>query len=264
MKRCVIILALLTLALPTMAPADTLTLSGTLTGLPKENIFYDFTITSIFLNQFGGEVEDGISGSYLITSKSGALLASQILTGSENEFIFQAVNDSIVLQEFAVFKPNTDPYVLTQLIAKYDFLATGLNQVQIVFIRGNDPQVIRAVGTPEPGTWTLLLTALVAGLLGWRWLKPRATKPAPPILMTDWGPVTEWARKQAALNIKADSDTRTRVMQIIRAELEARRAGLVGEAMSVGIGADTQVAAWHVSDADVEAEMKRRYPEAYE
>jgi hypothetical protein len=34
--------------------------------------------------------------------------------------------------------------------------------------------------------------------------------PAPPVIMTEWGPVTEGARKQAARNMAADPELRAR------------------------------------------------------
>jgi len=47
-----------------------------------------------------------------------------------------------------------------------------------------------------------------------QWLQEKFPKifPKPaPVIMTEYGPVTEWARYQAAMNMKADAERRTRV-----------------------------------------------------
>ena len=63
-------------------------------------------------------------------------------------------------------------------------------------------------------------------------------KSGAPILMTEWGPVNEAARKQAALNMKADPEVRRRVETFLAKELGSLAKGL--------------------------AEARRRYPEGYE
>lgn len=45
------------------------------------------------------------------------------------------------------------------------------------------------------------------------WLKPERKRK--PMIMTQWGPVTESARLQAALNIKADPSVRERVLELL-------------------------------------------------
>ena len=60
----------------------------------------------------------------------------------------------------------------------------------------------------------------------------------PPVVMTQWGPVSEWARKQAALNMKADPQLRQRVIDVVQKELRC-------------------------SDKEALAETMRRYPEAF-
>ena len=62
---------------------------------------------------------------------------------------------------------------------------------------------------------------------------------APPIIMTPWGPVTEWARLQAAMNIRSDPAAFDRVLNIIVKEC--------GGSEERGL-----------------QEMRRRYPEAFD
>jgi hypothetical protein len=63
-------------------------------------------------------------------------------------------------------------------------------------------------------------------------------KPKPRIIiLTPWGPVTEGARRQAALNMRADPELRKRVEEHLVKEM-----GSVAEGL---------------------AEAQRRYPEAY-
>lgn len=59
-----------------------------------------------------------------------------------------------------------------------------------------------------------------------------------PVIMTEFGPVTESARLQAALNMKNDPEVRKRVLGVLTKQLG--------------------------SIAKAEIEMRRRYPEAYE
>lgn len=61
---------------------------------------------------------------------------------------------------------------------------------------------------------------------------------APPVIMTQWGPVTEAARKRAALNMKADPVKRRAVEELLCKQLGSVARGL--------------------------AEAKRRFPEVYE
>jgi hypothetical protein len=94
------------------------------------------------------------------------------------------------------------------------------------------------VATPEPDTLILVAVALVLGLAcGWLWLR-RVPKPSAPVIMTDYGAVTEWARKQAAENMRANPDAKTSVERL-----------LIDKYGSVDVG--MQVA-------------RERYPEAYE
>jgi hypothetical protein len=61
----------------------------------------------------------------------------------------------------------------------------------------------------------------------------------PPLIMTQWGPVTETARLQAALNMRADEELRHMVEEmVIRDHRRGIAAGLI--------------------------ECRRRYPEAYQ
>lgn len=62
-------------------------------------------------------------------------------------------------------------------------------------------------------------------------------KKKPPVIMTQFGPVTEYARKQAALNMRDDPECKARVEKILVAEL----------------GVETGM-----------LEARRRYPEAYQ
>lgn len=61
---------------------------------------------------------------------------------------------------------------------------------------------------------------------------------APPVIMTQWGPVTEAARKRAALNMKADPNLKRRVEELLCKQMGSVAAGLI--------------------------ESRRRYPEVYE
>jgi hypothetical protein len=58
----------------------------------------------------------------------------------------------------------------------------------------------------------------------WSDLKKRWGRKAPPlpIIMTQWGPTTEGARKQAALNLRDDPEKRAKVEEMVGVE-EARR-----------------------------------------
>jgi len=60
----------------------------------------------------------------------------------------------------------------------------------------------------------------------------------PKITMTEWGPVSEPARLQAALNIKADPEIGKRVLELLTKKL--------GDVVKA------------------DAEMRLRYPEAFE
>lgn len=61
----------------------------------------------------------------------------------------------------------------------------------------------------------------------------------PPVLSTPWGPVTEAARKQAALNLRDDPEKFKQVWKLIEQQ--------------TGLG-----------PLDALKEMKRRYPESFE
>ena len=63
----------------------------------------------------------------------------------------------------------------------------------------------------------------------------RAAKP--PVINTPFGPVTEWARQQAAENMRQDSIVRSAVEAMLIRECGSEEAGM--------------------------AEARRRYPEAY-
>lgn len=59
----------------------------------------------------------------------------------------------------------------------------------------------------------------------WGWLtrmRQRLVRPTPPEIMTEWGPVTEAARRQAAENIRSDAKLRARIVDML-GEAEARR-----------------------------------------
>lgn len=62
-------------------------------------------------------------------------------------------------------------------------------------------------------------------------------KPKPPVIQTPWGPVTESARLQAALNMRDNPEVKERVERLLARECGGLAAGL--------------------------AEARRRYPEAY-
>jgi hypothetical protein len=74
------------------------------------------------------------------------------------------------------------------------------------------------------------------------WLKEKFPsvfgKPAPPIIMTEWGPVTESARLQAAINMRVDENIKARVETMLIQQYSG----------------DVQAGM---------AEARRRYPEAY-
>jgi hypothetical protein len=61
---------------------------------------------------------------------------------------------------------------------------------------------------------------------------------APPVIMTQWGPTTESARKQAAINMKLDPDKKRAVEALLAKEMGGVAQGLM--------------------------EARRRFPEAYE
>lgn len=60
----------------------------------------------------------------------------------------------------------------------------------------------------------------------------------PPVILTQWGPVTESARRQAAINMRLSPDLRERVERVVIREM----------------GGD---------EAKGMAECRRRYPECY-
>jgi len=62
--------------------------------------------------------------------------------------------------------------------------------------------------------------------------------PPPPVIMTEWGPVTESARLQCAANMRADDGVKARVEAMLVKQCGSEDAGI--------------------------AEARRRYPEAYE
>ena len=62
--------------------------------------------------------------------------------------------------------------------------------------------------------------------------------PAPPVIMTEWGPVSEPARLHAAINMRAEPDIKARVEALL-----VKHEGSVEKGL---------------------AEARRRYPEAYE
>jgi hypothetical protein len=71
------------------------------------------------------------------------------------------------------------------------------------------------VSTPEPDTLILIAVALIIGLAcGWLWLR-RVPKPSAPIIATEYGPTTEWARLQAAENMRANPETKAAVEQLL-------------------------------------------------
>ena len=150
---------------PAAVRADTIPLTGTLTGLPGETVTYDLTVTSTFVPLFGGEVDDRVSGSALIFDKQGVLLATQTFSFG-NLFEFQAFNDQIVLAEFGVFTNTANPWDIPQLVAKYDFVATGLDKISLEFTSaGSQPKTIAAFSTPEPPVWLLLIGGVGLGML---------------------------------------------------------------------------------------------------
>ena len=55
----------------------------------------------------------------------------------------------------------------------------------------------------------------------WQEFKKRFGK-KPPVITTQWGPVTERARKQAAMNLKDDPVKREKIIEMV-GEVEARR-----------------------------------------
>jgi hypothetical protein len=71
--------------------------------------------------------------------------------------------------------------------------------------------------------------------MNWRFWRKK-----PPVVQTQWGPVTEKYRKQAALNMAADHDLRQRVVDLLQKQMKD----------------GTPEAAL--------AEAKRRYPEAWQ
>ena len=56
----------------------------------------------------------------------------------------------------------------------------------------------------------------------WQQFKSRFGK-RPPVIMTEWGAVTEGARKQAAMNLKEDIVKRVRVIEMIGLDEAKRR-----------------------------------------
>jgi len=161
-----LLLVLFICAVPAAARADSIPLSGILTRLPGETVTYDLTVTSTFVPLFGGEVDDRVSGSALIFDKQDVLLATQTFDFS-NLFVFQAFNDQIVLAEFGVFTNTANPWDIPQLVTKYDFVATGLNQISLEFTSaGSQPETIAAYSTPQPPVWLLLIGGVGPGLLG--------------------------------------------------------------------------------------------------
>jgi hypothetical protein len=77
---------------------------------------------------------------------------------------------------------------------------------------------------------------------------------------TAFGPVTEYARKQAAENIKEDAALRAKVMEIILREVSKPKPEeeLIGHPPT-----EEEIKAWEENNKVLaEAEFARRYPEA--
>lgn len=68
------------------------------------------------------------------------------------------------------------------------------------------------------------------------WLRS-LRRPKSPLISTDWGPVTESARLQAAINMRDDPELKEKVVALLSKRLGSPKLGL--------------------------AEAKRRYPEAW-
>jgi len=98
-----------------------------------------------------------------------------------------------------------------------------------------------AVATVEPSTLIYLLVGLAGLAIGyyvvcWAFRRLRESE-APPVISTDYGPTTEWARKQAALQMRFDPDVKRIVEDALTERLGSTEAGI--------------------------AESMRRYPECY-
>jgi hypothetical protein len=138
--------------------ADTITVSGQLTGIPGQTVIYNFTVTSIFINLFGGFIQDRFSGTITSTDANGAIIGSMILDPS-NTFDFQP-QETITFFECGIFTNIGDPYSIQIMQIGYSFLAGG-NGVQII---GTN------VGTnvAEPAVFSLLLVGLMCLAVGIR------------------------------------------------------------------------------------------------
>jgi hypothetical protein len=89
------------------------------------------------------------------------------------------------------------------------FVTSGSRSQNVDWANGfiTDPPL----ATPEPPTWMLILTGLtIVFILMLVWLL-RPKRLPPPVIMTEFGSVTEKARLQAALNMRDDPEVKIRV-----------------------------------------------------
>lgn len=121
--------------------------------------------------------------------------------------------------EYAFFGSLAQPYEIflgSKALTPLNFNAFDDGIVRATHLK--DP----VVNTPEPPTWVLMASGLtvlgLAGVLIGR-IFHRVTRPAPPVIMTKYGAVTEKARKKAALDMREDPDLMERVTRVVASEL---------------------------------------------
>jgi hypothetical protein len=167
-----LLLVLFVCAVPALARADTIPLSGTLT-LPQETISYDLTVDTSepqFIDAITGQLDTAflavLSGTILIHDNSGALVSTENLGGDGFERLL--FEPPMTLLEFGAWRPFCfgDPVYdcnfpppESALIKKFDLIAFDLTDVRWVETDG-------PVATPEGSTRLYLLVGLGLGLLG--------------------------------------------------------------------------------------------------
>ncbi len=153
MKRLMLGFALA--VLPYVAQADSFPISGTLT-LPDKTITYDLTFSSQLVSfAVGGtSILDSLIGTILFYDKSGSLFS----TWNTGDLYNFGIGESMTLLEFSTWKPcKGDPVYdcwppnPKDLVAKYDFVATGLNQLEIDYTKGTkDAVTLWTLGDDPP------------------------------------------------------------------------------------------------------------------
>lgn len=192
MNRLAIII-LLALAVPAAAPADSMTVTD-IAAILRADVSVPF--------RYGVATD---LAENLLDAQSLATYAGPVSLELSIESVVRAIGiDGTAYVGWASMDPIT---WLQSEIAIDPNASIGITPSALYFGEA------AVVSTPEPDVWILVVVALVIGLAcGWLWLR-RVPKPSAPVIMTDYGPVNEWARRQAEVNMLADPEIKRQVEQ---------------------------------------------------